>query len=80
MISLFGCKSYEDSYKDKFLSYVHQLAPEPYKECLVEHIRENWDEAFKTFNLEKGREPRGETDVVRFMIGKYLPLCEMKVN
>ena len=80
VMSLFGCGNTEAKYQKKFLNHIQNNAPEPYKECLVDYIKSNWQEAWETFNREKVREPRGETDIVNFMIEKYLPICKQKLD
>ncbi|EXD84603.1 hypothetical protein J945_2273 [Acinetobacter baumannii 25878_2] len=43
---------------------------------MVKYIKDHWDEVWKTYNTEKTGEARGETDIVNFMIGKYLSECK----
>ncbi len=76
MISLFGCTSSKIKQQENFLKHVHKNTPEPYKECMVNYIKNHWDDAWETYNSEKVREARGETDIVNFMIEKFLPECK----
>ncbi|MFN3072030.1 hypothetical protein ACK1JC_00190 [Acinetobacter sp. TY2] len=76
MISLFGCTNSKAKHQEKFLIHIHESTPEPYKECMVTYIKDHWDEVWSTYNKEKTREARGETDIVNFMIEKYLSECK----
>ncbi|EOR08890.1 hypothetical protein [Acinetobacter genomosp. 15BJ] len=73
---LFGCKNSQAKYQEKFIAHVAEKVPAPYKECMLNFLKENWDEAWKTYNNEKKREPRGEADIVNFMIEKYIDQCK----
>ncbi|AJB48226.1 MULTISPECIES: hypothetical protein [Acinetobacter calcoaceticus/baumannii complex] len=76
IISLFGCGNSTAKHQDKFLAHIHENTPNPYKECMVTYIKDHWDEVWKTYNTEKTREALGETDIVNFMIEKYLSECK----
>ncbi|CAP02962.1 hypothetical protein; putative signal peptide (plasmid) [Acinetobacter baumannii SDF] len=76
MLSLFGCTDSKAKNQEKFLTHIHNNTPEPYKECMVMYIKNHWDDVWKTYDSEKVREARGETDIVNFMIERFLPECK----
>lgn len=76
MISLFGCANSKAKQQENFLKHIYKSAPEPYKDCMVNYIKDHWDHAWETYDSQKLRDARGETDIANFMIEKFLPECK----
>ncbi len=76
ILSLLSCINSKARHKEKFLKHIHNNTPDPYKECMVYYIDKHWDEVWEIYETEKPREPRGETDIVNFMIMKFLSECK----
>lgn len=70
-----GCSS--SNTREDFLKKVYDSTETPYKDCVTNYVRNHWDEVWKTYDKEKKREPRGETDVLNDITYKYTKFCRL---